>query len=134
SQYPGNLKSYGIGVLGVNYETETKGLKTKSQAWNYLAENVFNLTFLQTDFLVKKESFDLDMGVQGFVQTASYKAGNSDPAKAYMLPDEKSMGVGAKFGVDSGMHGLSINYMGITKHGRFLFPREWGREIFYANL
>jgi hypothetical protein len=134
SQYSGNLKSHGIGVLGVNYETETKGLKTKSQAWNYLAENVFNLTFLQTDFLVKKESFDLDMGVQGFAQTAINKGGNSDPAKAYMLPDEKSMGVGAKFGVKTGMHGLSINYMGITKHGRFLFPREWGREIFYANL
>ena len=37
-------------------------------------------------------------------------------------------------GLKMGGHQLSLNYLGISNNGRFLFPREWGREVFFASL
>jgi hypothetical protein len=45
SEYKGNIKTRGIALLG--FENKTKS--NYFQAWNYLAENVFNITFVQNE-------------------------------------------------------------------------------------
>lgn len=131
SQYRDNISSKGIGLLGVKW----KPLSTASlQVWNYSAENVFNLTFAQADANFGKGSWFAVTGLQGFYQLPVHNGGNSDLMKSYIGHDETSLGVGARAGLSNRKHTLTVNMLRVDARGRFLFPREWGREIFYASL
>lgn len=131
SNYKGNISSKGIGLLGLQYHDQGLTLQT----WNYTAENVFNMSFGQVDYTINlPQSTRLHFGVQGFHQFAINQGGNTNNQLTYILPDERASGIGAKMGFFKGNHNLSFNYLGINDKGRFLFPREWGREQFYASM
>ncbi|MCH6200349.1 hypothetical protein MMU07_12225 [Aquiflexum sp. LQ15W] len=130
SNYSHNISSKGMGMFGLKYRNED----FSAQGWNYFAENVFNMSFLQGDYVLHLGHASVDLGGQGFFQTAVNDGGNSEIEKTYMLPDEKSFGFGGKIGLNSGRHHISANFLGINDRGRFLFPREWGRENFYASM
>lgn len=131
SGYKGNISSKGIGVLGVSYQ---KNNSPKIQVWNYIAENIFLINFLQAEKRIDLGKMDILLGAQGFTQFAMNDGGNPDPQLTYMMRGEKSAGFGAKVGFKHRGKTLSINYLGIADQGRFLFPREWGRETFFASL
>ncbi|WP_245189610.1 OprD family outer membrane porin [Lunatimonas salinarum] len=131
SGYKGNIRSRGVGVAGISY----KGVYGESlQYWSYLAENVFQMQFVQIEKQTDLGSADLMMGFQGFYQSAWNDGGNTDPDKAYIMAGERSWGFGSKLGVQVGKQSLSLNLLAISDQGRFLFPREWGREVFFASL
>ena len=52
----------------------------------------------------------------------------------YINPDEKSHVLSVRLVYTNNLEGStwSLNYTRITKHGRFLFPREWGTETLYT--
>jgi hypothetical protein len=131
SQYKGNVQSKGIGLVGAQWHQENR---LKVQFWNYLAENVFNMSWMQGDWIWEGNQVALDVGLQGFYQTSLQDGGNPDPEKAYIMQGEKSYGFGAKVGLHDAHQAFSFNVLGISDRGRFLFPREWGRETFYASL
>jgi len=130
SGYKNNISSKGIGLLGIKYNSEYG----RHQLWNYFAENVFNLSLGQIDYQLPLEEHSLLFGAQGFYQTAINQGGNPDPAKSYIQPGDDAYGMGLRSGIKMGGHQLSLNYLGISNNGRFLFPREWGREVFFASL
>lgn len=130
SDYKGKISSKGIGMTGVQYYKSGLTL----QGWNYFVENVFNMSFLQSDYTLNVGRTRILTGLQGFHQFPVNEGGNPDSQRTYMHPDERSSGIGAKVGVFSGRHNVSLNYLGINDKGRFLFPREWGREILFASL
>ncbi|EON76265.1 hypothetical protein ADIS_3393 [Lunatimonas lonarensis] len=131
SGYKGNVSSKGIGVGNVSYSGNNG---EKFQYWSYLADNVFQMQFAQLEKKSVVGGFELTAGLQGFYQSAINDGGNPDPEKAYIMKGEKSMGYGAKVGSKVGKHEFSLNALSITRDGRFLFPREWGRETFFASL
>jgi hypothetical protein len=131
SLYKGNIESRGIGMFGMKRNLNHAG---SIEAWNYYADNVFNTSFAQTDWVLDLDMVNLDLGVQGFYQTPTGTGGNETSALAYIMPGEQTFGVGSKVGLRQGAHGISMNFLGISDRGRFLFPREWGRERFYASL
>ena len=129
--YRHHTESKGIGVFGAQYEAK----QLKLESWNYLSEGVFGLSFLQgTGAANLKSGHSLVWGVQTFAQTAIGDGGNPDPEKAYMLPDERTFGLGLQAGLKWPHALLTVNYLGISDSGRFLFPREWGREKFFVSL
>lgn len=130
SAYKGNINSRGIGIVGLKYNSS----KLNAQLWNYTAENVFNMSMVQFDFQDSILGHRIKIGSQGFFQYALNKGGNPDPHKAYILPNEKTYGIGAKLAMVFGKHEISVNHLFISDRGRFLFPREWGREMFYVSL
>ena len=132
SGYKDEISTKGIGVLGAKYKTKNK--KNKSEIWNYFNENVFNLTFAQTEFKLPVKSWELLLGGQGFYQTAINYGGNENQLKTYILKNESTYGYGSRVGIQKGKHSVTLNYLGISDQGRFLFPREWGREQFFATL
>ncbi|WPP49714.1 OprD family outer membrane porin [Catalinimonas niigatensis] len=125
--YRGNMHSKGIWVSGISWYQQEK---SKLKLWNYFIENVFNLSFVQWDQQLKKWKF----GLQGFYETAIADAGNAVPALRYIQAGEKTAGIGTQLGYQLGHTFLSANYLGISHSGRYLFPREWGGEQFYASL
>ncbi|PWH82223.1 hypothetical protein [Brumimicrobium oceani] len=130
SNYRGHISTSGIGVFGAQYNLDN----WKTQAWNYVGENVFNLTFIQSDFKLKHNNTEYKLGLQGLYQTALNNGGNANQDFTYILKDEQSFAIGGKMAAKFiEQHEFSINYLGISDQGRYLFPREWGREIFYAT-
>ncbi len=127
--YHDHISTRGVGILGAEYKK--KGLNL--QAWNYVAENVFNLSFGQVDYKYSKSKATYLFGVQGLYQTALNNGGNSNQSLTYILKDENTFAVGAQLGVEIGKSKFTANYFGISDQGRYLFPREWGREKFYAS-
>lgn len=129
--YHHHLESKGIGVFGIEYQTKEIQLKS----WTYLAEGIFATSFAEATgsrSIGQKNRFVY--GAQGFYQTAVGDGGNPDPAKAYTLPEEYTYGGGFRSGINFGHSELTLNYLGISDSGRFLFPREWGREKFFISL
>lgn len=129
--YNHHLESKGIGVLGIEHDREKLQLKS----WTYLAQGIFVSTFAEaTGNLPIAKGYKLRFGVQAFYQSAVGDGGNPDFSKAYTLPDERTHGVGFRSGIQKGNSEFTLNYLGISDEGRFLFPREWGREKFFVSM
>lgn len=129
--YKHHVESKGIGVIGLAYDHD----KFQVQSWNYLGEGVFATNFTEvTGTITASSSKRWLYGAQAFVQQAVGNGGNEDKTKAYTLPTEKTHGLGLKSGIHWGHSELAFNFLYISDKGRFLFPREWGREKFFISL
>lgn len=132
SDYAGNLKSKGIVLLGITHAINNN---LSFKVWDVFVENIFNTTLLQADFsypLSKENS--LTAGLQYIRQDAIKDGGNSIASKAYFDKNGKSNVWGATAGWKNNHWQASLNYTRITDDGRFLMPREWGREPLFTFL
>ncbi|TDN38838.1 outer membrane porin, OprD family [Hymenobacter sp. UV11] len=129
--YPGQLSSRGLGVLGASRQL---GTRTRVQAWNYYADNLFNSFFTELTTGRAVGAGQLTGGAQYHYQRTVGTGGNPDPRLAYSAPGRQAHALSARLGYQRGPWSLSANYTRITRTGRFLFPREWGREPFYTFL
>ena len=132
SQYRNNLQSKGIFMLGVQVQT---GKYIEWQVWNLLAENIFNSAMLQADIRFPLKNNSKFFAAAQFVrQDALKNGGNADAEKAYFEKGGRAAAFGAKAGWKNNRWETSINMNRITKTGRYLMPREWGREPFFTFL
>lgn len=135
SGYRNNLTSAGLGILGLSYDITPQ---IKTQFWNYYAENIFNTNFWQTEIELplkkEQESPKVILGVQLHYQIALNEGGNPDPNLAYISKGKQNWAFSGRMGWKSKNSQLIFNYTRIGNDGRFLFPREWGRDAFYTFL
>lgn len=132
SQYSNYIESKGIALLGL-HKSLSKNLKL--QAWNMYTSNVFNTAMLQTDFtLPLKDKSKLFAAAQLIRQDAINNGGNEDQLKTFFLKGGNSLSYGAKLGWKNDQWDASLNYNRITDKGRYLLPREWGRDPFFTFL
>lgn len=132
SDYAGHLKSAGIGIVGATW-TKTPGLKI--QIWNQWVDNIFNTALAQADYecLVGSDR-KMFAGAQLVRQDALSNGGNSDPQQAYIQPSEGCTTASGQIGIRRKNYSFSVGYTQIGGGGRFLMPREWGREPFYTFM
>lgn len=132
SGYPENLKSAGIGMVGL---TRQVGKNTRVQVWDQFVENIFNTAFVQADVTWPfKSKNQLILGVQFIHQDALASGGNPEPSKTYFLKNGQSNVFGVQVGWQHRQWTALAAYTRVTKDGRFLSPREWGREPFYTFM
>lgn len=132
SNYKNNLESKGILLFGI---TAPVGKHTKFQIWNQFVENIFNTSLVQADIgIYAKRNHHFSVGVQSIFQTALREGGNENVHSTYFSPKTYSFTYGAKVSYQRKNAEASINYNRITSLGRFLMPREWGREPFFTFL
>ncbi len=132
SGYPRNLESAGVGVLGI---TRYLGKRTKIQIWDHYVENIFNNALVQADFtFVLKKGHKLLLGAQLTRLDAIAHGGNADASKTYIQKGGKSNVISTQAGWQRYNWQVLIAYTRITADGRFLSPREWGREPFYTSM
>jgi hypothetical protein len=132
SGYPEHLESMGIGLLGV---TRTWGRHTRIQLWNQYVENIFNTALIQADFTKPlRHGHQLLLGIQFTHQDALADGGNPDAGKTYFTKNSHSNAISTQVGWQRGPWKALAAYTHITDDGRFLSPREWGREPFYTFL
>ena len=90
---------------------------------------------LQADLLLpQKNNSSFFAAAQFLKQDAISNGGNADVARTYFEKGGKSISFGTKAGWKNKTWETSINYNRITSHGRYLMPREWGREPFFTFL
>lgn len=134
SQFRGNLSSKGIFIAAATYQP-TVGITL--QGWNYWVENIFNTAMVQADAalpLQKSHRQQLLLGLQFTRQHRVGTGGNVATQKAYVPPQFQSFIISSRVGIQQGPLSITANYTRITAQGRFLFPREWGRDPFYTFL
>jgi hypothetical protein len=131
SAYGGNTNSHGIGITGLQYTLP----KWNLQLWNYYTENIMNTSFFQADHRIDlKNGRSLAGGLQATLQYSSGNGGNRDELKRYFPKSEKAFVISSRFGYKTKRWETFLNYTRITGDGRFLMPREWGREPFYTFM
>lgn len=132
SRYAGNTHSKYVAMLGGS----TKLIQQMElQMWNMYVDNIFNTAMIQADFtLYERPNYRIFTGAQYIRQDGVGNGGNEVAELAYFERNGQSNVLSSTLGVHQGENELSINYTRITKHGRFIMPREWGREPFYTFI
>lgn len=132
SGYAGNITSKGIGVLGVTHQLNQQ---LSLQIWDVWVHNVFNTAMIQANYTHKLgNKSKLVAGAQYIFQAAVKDGGNEDPSKTYFPKNGIAQTFGAKIGWENTRWQGSLNYNRITADGRYLMPREWGRDPFFTFL
>jgi len=132
SNYTNNLNSRGVLVGGLHYKLNPN---ISFHGWNYTIDNIMNSALLQSDIEIPvKNNRKFILGMQAIRQDAIRDGGNSDQSKTYVIKGNKSYTFGAKIGLVNKRTEITINYNRITAHGRYLFPREWGRDPFFTFM
>jgi hypothetical protein len=131
SDYAGNIRSAGVGLLGLTYLKK----KVKIQLWDQFAENVFNTAMVRADLNLPVGSITtLQLGAMYVRQDALNYGGNEDQTKTYISKGSYSTVISTSAGLKHGNLEASLNYTHIPEGDRFLMPREWGREPFYTFM
>lgn len=107
---------------------------TKINLWNAFLENVMNTSMLEINHEHSFKQFKLYEGLILLHQQAINNGGNADANITYMNKGEQSNVISSQIGIKNKKINTSLNYTHITGDGRYLMPREWGKEPFYTFL
>lgn len=130
SNYAKQISSKGIGLFSLRWKAKPTW---HIQFWNTFAENVSNTAFIQVDWKQKAVKRAPFIGIQTFWQRQVGNGGNENTALQY-YPDTQVGGISTQVGTTFPMGECLIAYTYIGRSGRFLMPREWGREPFYTFI
>ncbi|GJM32697.1 MAG: hypothetical protein DHS20C18_16980 [Saprospiraceae bacterium] len=128
AEYHQYANTAGMGILGYKV---TLSEKLKVQLWDYFLHNIDNTLWVQADL----EENHLFGGMQYVLQTASQQQQTLRPENQYFQPQQSSNTVSVQVGYQSLSNDLklSASYLHGFGPGRFLFPKELGRENFYVS-
>lgn len=127
SDYAGNIQTPGIFIGQANYKFAKKSFATLGIL---SVPNVFQTYYFQTEHSLE----DFYGGLLVIGQHPLNGGGNKDASKAYAADLDKTLLLSSQLGKRFGRHSLDINLTNIRSKGRFLMPREWGREYFYTFM
>lgn len=131
SQYKNNVESGGVGIIGAVYQKKQWNI----QLWDTFIDNVLNTTQLKAEWKSKPiAGKNWIFGGQYIQQNAVGNGGNEDPTKAYTQENSSSYVFSGRLGQQSAKFDWFLNGTRITAKGRYLMPREWGRETFYTFM
>jgi hypothetical protein len=100
--------------------------------WDLYVENMFNTAMVQVAAGDKESRWSASaMAVQ---QQTVARGSLADADVAYMPSGEGSRAISVRVRNVPGKFRWQANYTRITADGRFLMPREWGRDPFYTFL
>lgn len=131
SKYKNNTRSDGIGILGLTYQKKNWDL----QAWNTYVDNIHNTGLLKIEWKARSVAGKIWLiGGQFLHQNTIGNGGNEDPGKAYAQKNNQANIISGRLGQQSGKFTWFLNATRITDKGRYLMPREWGKEPFYTFM
>ncbi len=132
SNYHTNIEgNSGIGIMNIYYHP-SKNMKLNF--WNAFLENVMNTAILEVNAEQSTENLKFYEGLIFLHQDAINNGGNSNQSRTYINKGAQSNAVSAQVGFKYQNINTNLNYTHITGDGRYLMPREWGKEVFYTFL
>jgi hypothetical protein len=132
SDYKNKLRSKGVFTLGAKYRPNSW---LSLSAYDLLFENVQNTVLLQADIKKKLNQERTVIAAGQFIrQDAMAQGGSIQEGPSYINHGHHATTMGARLGMQSRKWELTFNYNRIFAQGRYLMPREWGREPFFTFL
>ncbi len=132
SDYHDHIKSEGMAIANV-YIKPNENLKIN--LWNSYLDNVMNSAMIEVNTTQSlSENSKLYQGLMFIHQDAVNDGGNENQRETYINRGAQSNVISAQIGVRSKKSNTSLNYTHITGDGRYLLPREWGKEPFYTFM
>lgn len=128
SRYQGNTTSAGISMLGVQWHARKSFTVT---GWDMLTANVSNTAMLQVERGTRDDRWMA--GAMVIRQDRVGNGGNVADSLSYYQTDGSTV-ISGRVRMNHGRFRWQANYTRITAEGRYLMPREWGREPFYTFL
>ena len=130
SNYQGNISSSGVAIGNINI---TPNKKIKINVSDMLFDNVLNTAMIEVNTEFGK-NLKYYQGIMYIHQDAINNGGNIDQSKTYISKGSQSNSISAQIGIKNKRFNTSINYTHITSDGRYLVPREWGKDPFYTFM
>ncbi len=130
SNYYGNINSNGVGIANVILNPNKR---VKINLWDMLIDNVINTSMIEVNSEFGN-NLKYYQGLMLIHQDAINTGGNSNQTKTYITKNSQSNTISAQVGIKNKIFNSSINYTHITGDGRYLIPREWGRDPFYTFM
>jgi hypothetical protein len=126
SDYKDNISTRGMAIAGFAYDKKNLSV----QFWNYYLDNILNAAFTQVEYKYKTWF----SGVQYLREDALHSGGSEQSEESYYPVNQTTNMVSFRLGKRIKNFTLSANFTHIFDSGRFLFPREFGREQFYTTI
>ncbi|WP_207509919.1 OprD family outer membrane porin [Telluribacter humicola] len=131
SQYSGHTETKGVFQLGVSQKMGHLHV----HIWDNYVGNVFNTAYAKAELTSPiRNGYQWHVGLQAGQQQALGNGGNPVPEKAYFPLNVNSLFFSGRISYKAPQGSIALNATRITAHGRYLMPREWGREPFYTFL
>ncbi len=130
SMYAGKTESHWIAMLGLHRKIG----KSKLHAWTFWVDNLINSNLLQLDLVKDLGEDQFYIGLQGIYQQGIGNGGNDVDSLKYVSDNHVSKVGSARIGFKNNKWDFQLAYTRITSDGRYLMPREWGRDPFYTFM
>ena len=129
--YLGNTTSPWLGI----WELEGKMKGGRSLRFsNTYAANVFATYWASYEKSSKKSLGTWTLGIQAGIQHGLGEGGNVDPLKQYKNPSDLNFAVSAKLNWKKGPWETQLSATQVGGKGRWLSPREWGKDAWYTFI
>ena len=129
AQHGEHLNSAGILAAGLKRKLHRSW---SLSLWDLHVENVFNSALAQVDAGGKEDRWSASF--MGIRQDAAQGRTNASDTVLYMPSSEGSWAFSGRLRNVLGRFRWQLNYTRLTAHGRYLMPREWGRDPFFTFL
>jgi hypothetical protein len=130
SNYDGNLNCSGVALLNIQINPSKK---ISINMWDMLIDDVLNTSMIEINSEVGSK-FKFYNGLMFIHQNAINNGGNVNQNLTYANKGSQSNTISGQIGIKFKKNNTSINYTHITKDGKYLIPREWGRDPFYTFM
>ncbi len=132
SNYNEHINTSGMAIANIYFKPNDN---LKINIWDGMLDNVMNTAMIEINTSQPlNDKTKLYESIMYIHQDAINDGGNSDFKKTYINKGAQSNVISAQVGIKNKKINTSINYTNITGDGRYLMPREWGKEPFYTFM
>jgi hypothetical protein len=131
ANYFGDTESKWLGISEVDRQWGNGG---KLHFSHTLAQNLFSTTWGSFEKSRKTEKGTFTLGIQSGVQHTMGDGGNSDLNLAYKEPGDLNYALSGRIGWRNDRVITHLNYTHVGGNGRWLSPREWGKDAWYTFI
>lgn len=131
ASYLGRVRMHGLAVLGLR---RTLGPHATVQAWQYFADHLLATSWLEGTRTLTRPAGTWTVSGQVLWQHSLTNDVESPPSHRYSEPSEQARVLSTRLAYQRRAWQVAAQYTRVSAHGRYLFPREWGREPFYTTL
>lgn len=133
SGYRGNTQSDFVAIVDWRHQ---RNPEVTIEINNTYVDNISNTLFSQVlkDWKKVGRNYTLVSGIQVILQHGIGNGGNEDSLKRFKNPEDLNLVVSARLGLKNSSNQFFASYTRIDGKGRFLSPREWGKDPFFTFI
>ena len=130
SQYFGNTESDWIGIWEINHKVKSGELNISQTFVQNISSTYWGRW--ERNWLIDSKKDKILLGMQVGFQHGVGDGGNADPSLRYKNPKDKNWAISARIGYSNLKWVTHLNYTKVGGAGRWLSPREWGKDAWYT--